>query len=175
MSELRSQYWRVISSVSRLQRELMNALNNSVNLIAVNAADEIFVPSHNTLLEQLSNWPNGMFPIPPAAWVHPRTGAILMLGQTWNYVLHGNGVTFANTSNEEEVGIEFGMGGEIALTSWIVYIYLKNTPSEWAEKSQLVSNNNALFEEFVESGDIVPVPPRLPGSDQTFVLQGSIS
>lgn len=174
MSQLQANYKEVLIAMSKLQEELMAVVNNTVQLISVEAAGQIFTPTQLNLLDQLYNWPNELFPIPPAAWVNPRTGVILMREQSWEYVFHGNGVTFTNTADDKEIGVQFGSKGEISLTSWIVSVYLDSIYPKQEDRLKFTGNND-LFQELVDNGELIEIPPRLPGSDQTFILRGIAS
>lgn len=172
MSSLFRAYLTELSQYTHLQNLLHNSIEELVDLIPLKEHGFDFSPAQSSILEQIKFWPEGVFNLPPAAWVQPREGSIKYQSVIWEFLFHGSGLSFTNIKTRQEISIEYTQAGTLGITRWTIQLYLKTLPGETLNANRLLAEHVSLFDEAERSKYLIKVPPLFGdgNADQTYTF-----
>jgi hypothetical protein len=111
-----------------------------------------FSPTTSSISEQICNWPNF---IPIGTWIEPPLGNIELSGDTWEFNFQTQQVVFMNLRDRTCVRAEYSVMGDVGITSWAMYLFLKSRlMNGQIEESSLVEHNKEFFSYLINCGKI---------------------
>lgn len=151
---------------------LYSNLEPVLQMIALTKFGFEFVPSRNSILEEIKYWPENAPPIPPSAWVTPRKGSIKLDEEIWEFAFHGAGLSFFHSETHHDISIEITTLGELGITRWTTQLFLDTFPSKTTNIKILLNQHIELFNQAIALGYLVKAVPLLGEGvdDQTFVF-----
>lgn|SRR5262249_36104063 len=154
-----------------MAQQLHAVVDAAVRIKSVTLYGDVFNPTETSVLGQLENWPKDLpSMLPPALWLEPNTGTITWKGEHWEYLFHGQGVSFIRSKDKWDISVEYTIDGEIGITCWNIGLFLRGLSSEPAIDHILLSDNETLFDQCIRLRHIIERSPRLGSDSDTFVL-----
>ncbi len=119
-------YIYVLQKLTVLQKRFISKIFGFTHLKDAKLGEWVFSPKYANVSDQLRNWPNNIPVFPLDTWVTPIHGEFEYADDLWRFSWSGQGVSFINSKNSQNVTVEFSTAGEICVTSWIVNYYLRS-------------------------------------------------
>lgn len=154
MNEL-NKYISELKRLMDLQQKLVPIASGLVHLKPANVGSIKFFPTANIISEQIRNWPSSTLFMPMEFWIEPSFGNIEFLVDTWEFSFQSQQVVFTNSRDKTYVRAEYSVKGDIGVTAWAMYLFLKSRfANEQIEEPTLVERNNEFFSYLIDCGKI---------------------
>jgi hypothetical protein len=170
MNSLLRLYLGKLAEYQQLQESLYATLEPLITLKPADDANLGFSLTCSSISEQIRNWPEREFLLPPAAWVQPRKGKVKLGSEEWEFIFHGAALSFIHSQTGQDITIEYSNTGHLGITEYTVLLFLERSADEPLVQ-KLLEKHTVFFNKLIEMGYLVKIPPLLPHDDQTFLLK----
>ena len=160
-----------LKKYDNLIRQLYEIVETQIHFAPAEGFDLNFTFAQKTILAQIKHWPEGEFKYPPAAWVHPRKGFVVLAGVSWEYAFHGAGLSFFHRQTRQDISIEFTESGDLGITKSTTKIVFDDLKALGKNTIDFTEQYDVLFEDAVQLAYLYPVPPLFgQGNDEQTYL-----